>query len=190
MASTQLRLHIYGHESAFLPEIAAQIGGEVRHEAEFESDLAIFAVNPNTGISPESIAIWESLDDYLMPRLIVVTGLTGDDGDFDDAVMLVNRVFEQCVTPYLVLHDDAGSPCALISLDDLQIINYQTGESEIIESADEHKTLVSEFRDEYLLAIDQMGSDSFAAGLLFPAIPLDFKSGLGIAEVRKYLAQL
>jgi hypothetical protein len=59
-----------------------------------------------------------------------------------------------------------------------------------IESADDHKTLVSEFRDEYLLAIDQMGPDAFAAGLLFPAIPLDFKTRLGIKEVREYLTQL
>ena len=109
---------------------------------------------------------------------------------FDDAVMLANRVFEQCVTPYLVLHDEAGTPCALISLSDLKITNYQDGSSVELESADEHKTLVSEFRDEYLLAIDQMGPDAFAAGLLFPAIPLDFNSGLGIKEVREYLSQL
>ena len=190
MSSTNLRVHVYGHESAFLTEVAAQFGATVSTSSEVESDLAIFAINPNTGISPESIAIWESLDDYLMPRLIAVTGLTGNDGDFDDAVMLANRVFEQCVTPYLVLHDDAGSPCALISLADLKITNYQDGSSIEIESADEHKTLVSEFRDEYLIAIDQMGPDAFAAGLLFPAIPLDFKTGLGIKEVNSYIAQL
>ena len=190
MSSTNLRVHIYGHESAFLAEVAAEFNGTIATQAIVESDLAIFAVNPNSGISPESIAIWESLDDYLMPRLIVVTGLTGDDGDFDDAVMLVNRVFEQCVTPYLVLHDDAGSPCALISLIDLKITSYQNASSVEIESADEHRTLVSEFRDEYLLVIDQMGPDAFAAGLLFPAIPLDFETGLGVKEVRDYLSQL
>ena len=190
MSSTNLRVHIYGHESAFLAEVAAQFSGQVAQDLQVESDLAIFCVNPNTGISPESIAIWQALDDYLLPRLIAVTGLTGDDGDFDDAVMLVNRVFEQCVTPYLVLHDDAGAPCALISLTDLTITNYQSGTSEILDSADEHKTLGSEFRDEYLIAIDQMGKDAFAAGLLFPAIPIDFKTGLGIAEVKSYIAQL
>lgn len=190
MSSSNLRVHVYGHESAFLAEVAAQFVATVCNQPEVESDLAIFAVNPNTGISPDSIAIWESLDDYLMPRLIVVTGLTGNDGDFDDAVMLANRVFEQCVTPYLVLHDDAGTPCALISLSDLKITNYQNGTSTQIESADEHKTLVSEFRDEYLLAIDQMGPDAFAAGLLFPAIPLDFNTGLGIQEVKEFLNQL
>jgi hypothetical protein len=190
MSSTNLRVHIYGHESAFLEQVAAEFRGEIAQEPQSESDLAIFAINPNTGISPESIAIWASLDDYLVPRLIVVTGLTGNDGDFDDAVMLANRVFEQCVTPYLVLHDEDGSPCALISLSDLQIINYQTSATEILESADEHKTLVSEFRDEYLIAIDQMGPDAFAAGLLFPAIPVDFNSGLGVNEVKQYLDQL
>jgi hypothetical protein len=190
MSSTNLRVHIYGHESAYLAEVAAQFGASVSTSSQVESDLAIFAINPNTGISPESIAIWESLDDYLMPRLIVVTGLTGNDGDFDDAVMLVNRVFEQCVTPYLVLHNDAGTPCALISLADLKITNYQDGSSVELESADEHKTLVSEFRDEYLIAIDQMGPDAFAAGLLFPAIPLDFNTGLGIKEITEYIDQL
>jgi hypothetical protein len=104
--------------------------------------------------------------------------------------MLANRVFEQCVTPYLVLHDDTGKPCALISLTDLKITNYQGGSSVEIESADEHKTLVSEFRDEYLIAIDQMGPDAFAAGLLFPAIPLDFQTGMGIREIQEYLKQL
>ena len=160
MSSTNLRVHIYGHESAFLTEIATQFQGEIASSAQVESDLAIFAINPNTGISPETIAIWESLDDYLMPRLIIV------------------------------LHDEDGSPCALISLSDLQIINYQSGTTEVLESADEHKTLVSEFRDEYLLAIDQMGPDAFSAGLLFPAIPVDFNTGLGINEVKSYLNQL
>ena len=59
-----------------------------------------------------------------------------------------------------------------------------------LESADEHKTLVSEFRDEFLIAIDQMGPDAFAAGLLFPAIPLDFNTGLGIKEITEYIDQL
>jgi hypothetical protein len=190
MSSTEIRIHVYGHESAQLSEVATLFNAEVATLGQTESDLAIFAINPNMGISPETIAIWEFLDDYLLPRLIVVTGLTSNDGDFDDAVMLVNRVFEQCITPYLVLHDDAGSPCALISLRDLTITNYQSGISELLESADEHRTLVSEFRDEYLMAIDQMGSDAFAAGLLFPAIPLDFKTGLGIAEIKEFIAEL
>jgi hypothetical protein len=75
-------------------------------------------------------------------------------------------------------------------LTDLKITNYQDGSSVEIDSADEHKTLVSEFRDEFLIAIDQMGPDAFAAGLLFPAIPLDFRTGMGIKEVQEYLKQL
>ena len=64
------------------------------------------------------------------------------------------------------------------------------GSSVELESDDEHKTLVSEFRDEFLIAIDQMGPDAFAAGLLFPAIPLDFNTGLGIKEITEYIDQL
>lgn len=190
MSSTELRVHVYGHESASPAQICALFGGQLSQAAVVESDLAIFVVNPNSGISPESIAIWEFLDDYLLPRLIVVTGLTGNDGDFDDAVMLVNRVYEPCVTPYLVLHNEAGAPCALISLQDQSIINYQSSQREILESDDEHKTLVTEFRDEYLATIEAMGPGAFAAGMLFPAIPIDFDSGLGVAEVKSYLAKL
>lgn len=190
MATSELRVHIYGHESAFLEELASHFGGQLSQSPEIESDLAIFAINPNTGVSPESIKIWESLDDYLIPRLIVVTGLTGNDGDFDDAVMLANRVFDQTVTPYLVLHDDAGSPCALISLDNLQITDYSTPVPTQLESDDEHKTLVSEFRNEYLSAVEAYGDDAFSAGLMFPAIPVDFKTGLGLTEVTKFFTLL
>ena len=52
--------------------------------------------------------------------------LEGSDSDFDDAVMLANRVFDQLVTPYLVLHNDAGDPTALIDLQSLEIIDYST----------------------------------------------------------------
>jgi hypothetical protein len=93
-------------------------------------------------------------------------------------------------TPYLVLHDEEGSPVALISLSDLSIIDYSTSPSTVRMSDPEHQTLVQEFRDEYLELIQASGDQAFAAGLLFPAIPLWIEKGIGVDIVKNYIAEL
>jgi hypothetical protein len=147
-------------------------------------------LNPNTGVDEITIANWSALDDYQTPRIIVVTNLENGEGDFDDAVLLANRLFDQVITPYLVLHDDAGVPCALISLETQEIIDYSTSPEKIIPSEAEHKTLVSEFVDEYAAHLAVMGDGAFAAGLLFPAIPLWIEKNIGVKIVAKYLSEI
>lgn len=185
-----LRIHVFGHPSADPEAIAHEFGGVINPQDPSECDLAIFVINPAMGIDPESIAQWESLNDSMVPRLVAVTGLDNPEADFDDAVLLANRVFDLTVTPYLVLHDDSGVACALISLEDMQIYDYSTLPPKILPSEPEHQTLVQEFRSEYLAAIDVMGKDGFAAGLMFPAIPVWIEKGIGVDVVRNYIAQL
>lgn len=185
-----LRIHVFGHPSAHPEQIASEFGGVADPSEPSECDLAIFVVNPATGISPETIAQWEDLNDSMVPRLVVVTGLENSEADFDDAVLIANRVFDLTVTPYLVLHDDTGVACALISLEDLKIYDYTTMPPKISQSEPEHQTLVEEFRNEYLAALDVMGKDGFAAGLMFPAIPVWIEKGIGVDIVRNYIAQL
>lgn len=185
-----LRIHVFGHPSAQPEKIAHEFDGVLDPPEPSECDLAIFVVNPATGIDPESINQWESLNDSMVPRLIAVTGLENPEADFDDAVLLANRVFDMAVTPYLVLHDDSGVACALISLEDMKIYDYTTLPPKIGPSEPEHDTLVQEFRDEYLAAIDVMGKDAFAAGMMFPAIPVWIERGIGVDIVRNYIAQL
>lgn len=184
------RIHIFGHHSACLEEVANVFGGLTGQDPEAECDLAIFSINPSQGIDGESIAQWEALNDSMVPRLIVVTGLEDAEADFDDAVMLANRVFDQTVTPYLVLHDDSGVACALISLQDLHIIDYTTLPPTTRESDPEHQQLVSEFQREYLDQIEHMGEDAFAAGLLFPAIPIWLDRHIGVNIVKSYIDRL
>jgi hypothetical protein len=78
----------------------------------------------------------------------------------------------------------------LISLSDLQIIDYSTKPPTISASESEHQELVSEFREEYLEEMAGAGENAFAAGLLFPAIPIVISNGLGIDVVKSYIAQL
>jgi translation elongation factor EF-G len=155
-----------------------------------ESDLAIFAIDPSAGIDQVTIDLWQSLDEFQVPRLVVVTHLEKLEADFDDAVMIASRVFDQMIAPYLVLHDEAGIPAALISLSDLQITDYSTNPNTIRDSDEEHQTLVQEFRDEYLELIADSGDNAFEAGLLFPAIPLWIERGIGVDIVQSYIKKL
>ena len=185
-----LRIHVYGHISADPAQVASVFNAQVCENAESESDLAIFAIDPSAGIDQVTIDLWQSLDEYQVPRLVVVTHLEKLEADFDDAVMIATRVFDQMITPYLVLHDEAGIPAALIGLSDLQIIDYSTTPKTIKSSDEEHKTLVQEFRAEYFELLEASGENAFVAGLLFPAIPLWIETGIGVDIVESYIQQL
>lgn len=184
------RIHVYGHVSASPAAIAEKFRAQVAREPIADSDCAIFAINPSAGIDQETIANWSALDKYQIPRLVVVNGIDGQELDFDDAVLVANRVFDQLVVPYLVLHNDEGLPIALIRLSDLKVIDYSLKPPQIIESDPEHKELVAEFREEYLEQVSEMGEGAFAAGILFPAIPLNLLNGIGVDIVQGYIEEL
>ena len=187
---SRLRIHVFGHPDTRPGEIALRIGGEVLAHPSGDCDLAIFLIDPSMGIDSPTIANWEALNESMPPRMVVVTGIENQEADFDDAVLLANRVLDVTVTPFLVLHDDDGEPVALISLSDLQIRDYSTNPPTISESDPEHKTLVSDFQSEYLAALEVMGEDGFAAGLMFPAIPVSLTKGIGVDILQDYISKL
>ena len=189
-ANTVKRIHVYGHASASPQSVASAFGATVSESPESDSDLAIFAINPAAGIDQVAIDNWAALDDFQIPRLVVVNGLEGQELDFDDAVMVANRVFTQLITPYLVLHGDDGEPTALIRLQDLQIIDYSKNSPALGPSDPEHEELVREFREEYLEQISEMDEGAFAAGILFPAIPINLIKGIGVDVVQGYIELL
>jgi hypothetical protein len=88
------------------------------------------------------------------------------------------------------LHDEEGLPVALISLNDLSITDYSTRPPTKRMSDPEHQTLVQEFRDEYIELVQASGEQAFAAGLLFPAIPLWLERGIGVDIVNTYIQEL
>ena len=181
------RIHVYGHASASPQTVATAFGASFTDTPEGESDLAIFAINPSAGIDQQAIENWAALDDFQIPRMVVVNGLEGQELDFEDAVMVANRVFDQLVTPYLVLHDDGGEAAALIRLQDLQIIDYTKNPPQLRASDPEHEELVREFREEYFDLTSEMDEGAFAAGILFPAIPINLIKGIGVDVVQSYI---
>lgn len=185
--SANPRIHIYGHVSSQPKALAKLFGAVHSNKPIAESELAIFAINPAAGIDQETIDLWSALTDFQLPRLVVVNELEGSDSDFDDAVLLANRVFDPLVTPYLVLHDDAGNPSALIDLESLEIIDYSQSPISRRDSDVEHKELVADFRSEYLEAVEDAGESAFEAGLLFPAIPVVISKGIGVDIVNNFI---
>ena len=87
-----LRIHVYGHISADPAQVASVFNAQVSQTAVPESDLAIFAIDPSAGIDQVTIDLWQSLDEFQVPRLVVVTHLEKLEADFDDAVMIATRV--------------------------------------------------------------------------------------------------
>ena len=181
------RIHIYGHVSAQPQGIANLFGAEVSDIAIAESDLAIFVINPAAGIDQITIDLWQSLSDFQLPRMVIVNELEGSDSDFEDAIMLGNRVLDQLATPFLVLHGDKGEPIALINLETQVLRDYSTNPPTVRASDVEHQELVADFREEYLAELESAGEGAFAAGLLFPAIPVVISNGLGIDVVKSYI---
>lgn len=182
---------LYGHPSAATAALSQAIGAPISNEITSEISAAIFAINASSGIDQKTVDLWHQFDDFLTPRIIVVTGFNEGLQDFDDAVLLAKRLLDDVATPFLVLHDDDGSPCALIDLATLKIINYRN--NQLTDADAEHIDLISEFRSEYLEQLEAAGEDGFASGIFFPAIPVlldDPEFELGIDIVKRYLNSL
>jgi hypothetical protein len=183
-------IKIYGHVSATPEQFARALSGEVGDAVDSACDVAIFAINPAAGIDNETIELWRAFDEFQTPRMVLVTVLEGMEMDFDDAVLIANRVFDPVITPYLVLHGESGAPIGTISLADLTTKDYSTTPPTVGESDDELRELVKDFRDEYLDQVMEMEDGAFAAGIIFPAIPVNLANGLGLDIVERYLAEL
>ena len=159
--------------------------------AELENaDAAIFQVSTKTGVLESSKLLWEKARELYIPSLVLITDFDSGEIDFDDMSLIVGRILDPLVTPYLVLHADAGDPIALIELESLKLFDYTNHRREIKPSENEHKELVTEFRTEFLEKIEEFGPTGFQDALIFPAIPYLPKIKMGIIETLEYLAQL
>jgi len=187
---TDIHASIYGHVSATPELFATLFDAHCEKSVNLDADVAIFLVNPSAGIDNETINQWRALDEVQIPRLVVITVMEGMELDFDDAVMVANRVFDPLVTPYLVLHGENGTPIGTISLSTLETVDYSTTPKTLAVADTELQDLVAEFREEYLDQMIEMEDGAFSAGILFPAIPVNPANGLGIDIVKEYLKEL
>ncbi|MBM3655511.1 MAG: hypothetical protein FJW91_00900 [Actinobacteria bacterium] len=147
-------------------------------------------VSAKSGMTQAMIDFWNYALDRQFPRMIIVNKLSMSETDFDDMVVIVNRVLEQGLTPYLVLHDELGEPIGLISLGSKEVHDYSGATPSRYLADSELQTLIEEFASEYEEQLSAFESDSFSQGLLVPILPVMESKLLGLVEVNEYLAQL
>ncbi len=149
-------------------------------------DLALVLINAQEGVSQHLAQWWSAAREKQIPRLIVVTDIDSGEIDFDDIVLIANRILDPVLTPYLVLHGENGEPTGIISLETLETTDYSTTPPTRSPADNDLVELVNEFRTEFFAHRDEFGEAGFADGLLFPAIPYISKFGIGRAEITSY----
>ena len=153
-------------------------------------DLFALVVDARTGISKEMIELWQFFHDRQFPRAMIVQGVEFAESDFDDIVLIGNRVLEQLATPFLVLHDDLGQPIALISLEDNLVHDYSGKELNKYSADSELVDLIQDFQQEYLELQQELGDDGFMQGIFAIAIPIGSNKPFGLAEFNSYIRTL
>ena len=192
------RVLLAGHSSSHPEEVAqalhiaksriveldkkVDISGDVS-----QADLFILVISAKTGVSSEMTSTWHYVAERQVPRIVIVNGLEMSEIDFDDIVLIANRVLEPVITPYLVLHDEVGEPVGLISLTDYKVRDYSTKEVNIYDADDELQSLVTDFKKELEESTIEFDIDAFQAGLIVPALPLVSSRQIGVEEFRSYL---
>lgn len=193
------RIAIIGHPTADLEGIAAVIPDGYSVTVAYDDALSyefaefaavLLAFSAHEGAPNTLIKAWEEISEFQIPRAILVTHIENEDSDFDESVLIARRMFHEGVTPFLVLHDDNGAPCAFIDLETLQIRDYSSGNLQIKASDEDHRTIVQEFHDEFLASTSDLEEPRFATGLFVPIIPFSAKLGLGKVELLAYLDQI
>ena len=153
-------------------------------------DLFLLLVDARSGISPAMVEIWQAYAERQFPRVMMVQGLEFAESDFDDIVLIGNRILEQFATPFLVLHDDLGQPTALISLEDNLVHDYSGADSKRYSADSELVDIVADFQEEYLQLYSDLGEDGFNQGIFAIALPLGIEKAFGIAELNSILEAL
>ena len=161
--------------------------GVVIHPLE-GSDVALFIVSATDGIVRADSDLWLTARESYIPSLVVISDLDSkNDLDFEDMTAIASKMLDPVATPYLVLHDEASAPVALIDLTTMKIRDYSVTEITEREADPEHREIVAEFSEEYLETCESAGEDGFQNGLLYPALPWVPSNNLGVAEILRYI---
>lgn len=186
LISHGLNVHLVGQGAM---DLAVALGVS---SSDLESaDVAVFLVSAKDGIVRADSDKWLVARDLYIPSIVVITDLSAaNETDFEDMAAIAGRILDPVVTPYLVLHQEDGSPIALIDLLTQKLRDYSTGVLVHGDSEHEHQEVVSEFRDEYQELIEAAGEEAFENGLLYPAIPWIQGGAMGLLEIVGYLNRI
>jgi len=172
------------------------------------AEAAVFILSAAQTVEARSLHVWDECADAGMARALVITGLDGDDADFEDAVEACQDEFGESALPLsLPLHDEVGTLAGLIGLLSQRIADHSGGDRVEREADPEHLPLIHEHSrglvegilaeseddtllDRYLdgeIVTPQLLHDGLASavarGVLFPVTPIAPLSGVGMVEL-------
>jgi hypothetical protein len=192
------RLHIWRHEDSdpspslsliSNDPICTEINNSTQQMLDPDEIFALL-VDASSGISSSMIELWNYISDRQFRRILLVQGLENSESDFDDIILIANRVMEKIATPYLVIHNENGAPVGLVDLEKTEVRSYEDDELKIMPCDDSLLDLIAEFRREFTEDFLLLGEDAFADGLYGLGIPIGSKRPFGIAELNSILAGL
>jgi elongation factor G len=107
------------------------------------ADAALFVVSAADGVDGATQLLWEECAAVGMPRAVVVTKLDSPRADFDEMVLICQRVFGDGVQPlYLPLLDDHEQVGGVVGLLSQRIYDYTGGHRAENEPDPEHLELI------------------------------------------------
>jgi len=107
------------------------------------ADTALFVVSAADGVDGATQLLWEECAAVGMPRAVVVTKLDSPRADFDETVLICQRVFGDGVQPlYLPLLDDHEQVGGVMGLLSQRVYDYTGGQRVEKEPDPEHLELI------------------------------------------------
>jgi elongation factor G len=178
------------------------------------ADAALFVVSAADGVDGSTRLLWEECAAVGLPRAVVVTKLDAARSDFDEMVLICQRVFGDGVAPlYLPLLDDEEQVAGVIGLLSQQIFDYSDGTRQVATADPEHLELIEPARnaliegiiaesedetlmDRYLdgeeidvkVLIDDLET-AVARGHFYPVLPVSALTGVGTRELLELVTQ-
>jgi elongation factor G len=168
------------------------------------ADAALFVVSAADGVDGATRLLWEECAAVGMPRALVITKLDTARADFDEMVLICQRVFGDGIAPlYLPLLDEKEQVGGVIGLLSRRIHDYTAGVGSDVEADAEHVELIegprnaliegiiAESEDETLMDRYLGGEDvdadvliddletAVARGHFYPVLPIAARHGEG-----------
>ncbi|WP_439677451.1 elongation factor G-like protein EF-G2 [Embleya sp. MST-111070] len=122
------------------------------------ADAALFVVSAADGVDGSTRMIWDECASIGMPRAIVITKLDQARADFDEMVLICQRVFgdpdSDTVLPlYLPLHGEDESVAGLMGLLTQRVYDYSSGTRQSLDPDPEHLPLIEDARNRLIEGI-------------------------------------